>query len=465
MTKMQYTNHETSFDNRSIIIPFDKLFNRQDVVDFNKITLNRRAYYNQTELIANDYSFLLNDNCPLAYDLLGLLFELKIENDNMSLEQFEKRIEEFIDKNKVNLVDKISNLIEDTYTLDLDGNVASNVNVELQITDAINKVFLKGAILIRFIIPLICLFEKNCDEDIEQIKFYRLFTTCFKKFNTTNEPNAAINKLYKLVFSRIIRTKYSDRVIWNYLKNRGLDPATASTEITKNIVLTVIPKTSPNTSIVSFLDVVIREKIKYLFTYNYGLSYKPIRVNSDKELEDKEKIEIHQLKMDEGKHLLNNRSINKECNRIMNTYEITEELIEYIAENINSIQLVILQNYYKRYSINSQDKRTKAILILGLHCKLQEMNMPLLSCVLVSELNTTQKRMSSRKKMVEKIMASDKYIDTLHKYSTILSVLEKNNAIKALIDIRNNYFIFNGEELELPVELFSVEIMRFLSLV
>lgn len=251
---------------KGIYIPFSTIFKR-DVDMFNYLPLHKRIQYNQTELIAEDYNLILDTDEKLYYKLLGLLFDIRVEKQTLTQEEFEELIIKFLKDNPI-ILERVSTNIEENYTLDLNSRSKSTtVNTELQVTDETNKVFLKGTMLMRFVIPLTCAFESRFQEKTN-FDFFNLYSECLKMFSDTEDPNAIINKLHKLVFSRLVKTKYSNKVIWGYIRQKSDDVNATAISITRNIVNTVLLKTKNNTSIVSFLDVVIRKKIKFLFEYN-----------------------------------------------------------------------------------------------------------------------------------------------------------------------------------------------------
>ena len=464
----QKNKYEITAVEKGLYVPFHVIFDRIDDENlklFNFLPLNRRIQLNQLDLITEDYNIIMKDDVILHYKLLDLIFYIKVENPGMSSDEFISTVKIFLESNP-KITDTISNEIENNYTLNLNavkGN-ANKVNAEIQVTDETNKVFLKGTMLMRFVTPIICIYENTLDGEYNTFDIY---CECLKWFSDTEDENAIINKLHKLVFSRFIKTKYPHRVIWNYIKQKADDPYIAAMAVTKNIVNTVLLKTRNNTSIVSFLDVVIRRKIKFLFEFNYAISYKSIKVNSSKELEEKEKIEIYHLRQDEGRSKLNELAIKRLCKNIMKKYDITDEELD--AEDIpefNSIQMFILEQFYHEYKIKAIPPKQKYLLLLNLSDKLKENDIYWMDLMLFSYLDTTAQKIGTRKRYINKIIDNPKYDDCIGQYGYIMNLFESNNMIRSLIDLRCNTFIGeDGEILDIPLAPFILECIKFVNII
>ena len=142
-------------DEKGILLPFDRVFKREDVKLFNSLPLIKRIQINQTDLIVEDWQVIMSNDIKLYYKLLSLIFDIRIENKGADIEE---TLMKFIDDNPI-IMERISNYIEENYTITLDKGGSANVNIELQVTDELNKTFLKAIMLMRFITPLVCLYE------------------------------------------------------------------------------------------------------------------------------------------------------------------------------------------------------------------------------------------------------------------------------------------------------------------
>lgn len=161
------------------------------------------------------------------------------------------------------------------------------------------------------------------------------------------------------------------------------------------------------------------------------------------------------LKHDEGELLLHRVSIEHEVVNI----EIPEEY-EYLVEIHNPYTSKFLSIYYsEKFDSIFATPEQRAKLILKMKSELIERGYEVIPEILTSEIVKNEKRLNNRKKLNEKIISSEKYMDFLHKYKDTLNLIEKNNPILQLITVKNNKFVHNGEEIELPLEELSGEIL------
>lgn len=229
-------------------------------------------------------------------------------------------------------------------------------NEELQFTDTHTKIILKSSFLIKSIIPLIFLMI-NKDDPKNKDKFsLECYGICFNTFK--EEDIDILNKIHKIVNSRIRTTHYSDRPIWNLLKTMSIDPNTVCTDFYKKIILDIIPKLDYDKSVISFLHATLKNLLSYLFRYNFEIDYRPINLcdisdENNERLTNFERLEFHIKQQDESegycvdaklKGLLISILKNKE-------FKITKKEIDYYKDKIqiNPIQNNLLFLYLAKY--------------------------------------------------------------------------------------------------------------------
>jgi hypothetical protein len=385
------------------------------------------------------------------------------KKDKYSYMEFYKDIERLFLENE-ELIQAISDIVDKEYTLELDEDSnGKKINVELQVTDELNKVYLKSSIMMRLLIPLMC--DYNSDDDTKESLIYDIFTEIIKRFD--NNSTSALNKLYKIIYSRVYQTKYSDVVIWTYLKNMSVDLQIIIKKYYKVVIKNIFPKIKHDTSVISYLDVVIKQKLKFLFTYKYPISYKPLRAETtdDEELSEQEKMEINLLRNDQGVSIINEMSIMQEIARIKKKYNVTNEVINKFinGRQLNSIQIYLIKIYYSnKFRINS-DKRDIFYLLYGMMKDLEEMNFNVIPKILRCSIAQNVRKMNNRKKLVEKIINSEKYTYLLRNYLPITNILDKNNVILSLMTIKNSKFLNDkNEEVEFGTEELAEEVLDLL---
>lgn len=430
-------------ENKIITIEMDKVFNRPDIAYMNNFKINKRSYYKILHLIEKDYNIIIEGYPDFLLYLLDIKYTNKVEGGNVEL--VKEKINEIIDDDDFFIF--IDEYVENNYTLKLNKFINVNgKNSEYAINDDKNKVILKSSMVSRLLIPLLC------ETNLTEAEIYNLYALIMRRFDS--DTTQTIQKLYKFIELRVHRTIYSDKVIWNYLKSRSIDPTIFVRDLTRGITINIITKLDHNKSAVSYLDVVISEKIKFAFTYNYPINIKSIK-SSDQELEEKEKLEIHMLKHDEGDLLLHKVSIEKEVRNV----EIPLEY-SYLTEIHNPYTTKFLAIYYAdKFNPLFATPEQRGKLIWRMSNELVELGYEVIPRISLSSLVKNEKRLNNRKKLNEKIISSEKYKDFLGIYSNIMHLIEKNNPILQLISVKNNKFVINEEEIELPLEELSGEII------
>lgn len=465
--KTEYVSYDQ--DEKILSIDFNSLLNRTDQNHNGVIKINQRAFYGIMDLVTLDLNdiFKRYEEFALIYNETKFFISLDNRNGNLTPKKLMFHLKSRIinDKKLISIIDE---LIEEEYTLDLDSNknVKGNVNTELQVTDYINKVLIKGSVLMRLLIPLICIldFEKKSNGNPSENFKYNLFYKCIIVFD--DNKNNSLNKLEKVIKSRVKRTKYSDVVIWEYLRNLGFDTDIVSRQILKAVTAAIIPKLTRNKSSISYLDVVIKDKLRFIFTYDYPINYKTIKINSDGEgLEEKEKIEINLLKADEGVYMLNLCSIKLKVKEFEERYSFSEEQITNMERKLNGAHKILLSTYFNKIDIAPASKRQKAILSLGMIEDLKDKNFKIFPAILNSTLDDSIKKMN-KKKTIEKITKTKEYEKVLESYVAVLSVIIKQNPIIKMITMKNYRFVDDdNREIDINIDEFAIEVLDLISLI
>ena len=93
-----------------------------------------------------------------------------------------------------------------------------------------------------------------------------------------------LNKLFKLVENKIASTTYSDRGVWSYLPNIGLNPAEWCVIQYQRAITDILPKLEWNRNPIIFITSVVRNQNRYLFQSNIPINYAPLsRVRSEQD--------------------------------------------------------------------------------------------------------------------------------------------------------------------------------------
>lgn len=452
---------------KAIKLDLEAMFGRDDISYANSFALTRRNYHSLAPQIVYDYNMILN--APECDDFIYYVMEVKaniVEIKEAYLEQekgfivkkkmtdFEKKAKMVLDKEdrlflieKVNtitdldyLFDYISDFVEEHYELNLDAKIDVNEkNLEYAITDHINKTVLKTSIVARLLIPLIN--EINMNET----EIYKLFTRVMNKFD--GDTHLTKDKLYKFIELRVNRTKYSDSTIWDFLSTRAVDSTLFISELNRRILNEIVAKLEYNKSIVSYFDVIIRFKLKFLFTYNYNVNYKTIKTN-DKEFDDKDKLESRLNNSDVYDRQINTLSIQMMCDAI----EVNEDEydLDYIANLSNPFTTKFLEIFYydEGFQVILATKEQRAKLIVCMRETLLENGFEIIPELIMSNIDVTERKSTNRKKIDADIVQSQKYKKFEKEYKDINHLfISSNHPIMQLASIKGyNAVVSDGEE-------------------
>ena len=455
-------------EKNSIVIDFNKTLDRKDLTHLEVFNIDRRCFYSNIENIIDTINFVLNMEPELILIYLHVYTEItkKINRDdkNFSNKEFKDIILNFFLKNEKLLL-LCSEFIDSTYTISLDSETGRKINTDLQLTDDNNKIILKTAMVMRFLIPLLCLFKQDKND-----KAFLYCSNYLIKYYSGNSDKV-LNKLFKIVSSRVQSTVVSDRVFWNYGELLSITPAIVTNDIRKSILKQIIPKISPNTSSIKFLDVVIRFKVNCVFTYKYKWSYKPIKTNAQEEIDEREKMEYKAFVQthNESDIIANEVSIQQEIERILKLYD-NDDINNFIEKTtyINSIRQFFLDIYYfnKFQVIGTINQRT----ILLYHMINDLKNRNFLSIPLILESNLKDQSIplainSVIKKKLQPAFKLPSYKKLLTDYSFFLDIISNKNFLATLFSsLSYNYYDDEGNDIEINSDLHLIECIKFIEL-
>jgi len=370
MEKFEKGNKNTFYigDNNSIFgIAFDKIFEKKEIDIFNDFEMDsKRNFKNLTPSILTTYEQLFLDSktkinedlAVVLYDILNMKVKLLVNEGKTSYDEFIKMLDVIVKNHKKLLIGAIDKFVEENYALNLDEITQKSkdnkkkINEELQFSDKHAKTLLKIAYLYRVMIPIISvyftynkvLFAKNNEElesdEFEDMQFDEInesiFAHLFEKFTDGDEGSksktkkfnkdaeALRNKLYKLTYSRVSKTTYSDRRFWTAAKSQGITKDTETLEIYKKLLTNAIPKIEidEDRNIISFFQSVINNQIDFLFQNKFKYKFSSLGKVSEKYIDDDddtseyERLEIQMLRKDEGLYITRKLSIEQALKEI-----------------------------------------------------------------------------------------------------------------------------------------------------
>jgi hypothetical protein len=466
-------------------VAFDKIFKKKEIGVYNLFEMSsKRNFKNLTGSILKTYEELFlgpkgklnEDHAIVLFNILNAKSKIMTSEGGTTYEDFLKMIEGITTKQGKLLLVMVSEFVEKNYALQLDKiteearDARKKVNEELQFSDAHAKNLLKIAYLFRVMIPLISVYftynkqtfakseEEAKSDEFEDMQFDEINTSIFGHlFEKMMEPatktkgedkkraaNALRNKLYKLTYSRVSKTSYSDKRFWSTAKNQGITKDTVTLDIYKKLLVNAVPKLSieGDRNIVSFFSSVVNNQIDFLFQNKFKYKYTSLGDTSEKYSDEEdddteyERLEIQMLRKDEGMYALRKLSIESVLKSIPEKFgvEVSEAEIkaEVVSANRHSIQeKIVAMMTFKYFKDKSAVKFLSfyqyTLLVLACRKYLENHKFTLLPQILTASCEKHKERTNiSGKRIRPMIQDSKKYKELFaSKYRNFSEDVEK----------------------------------------
>lgn len=469
-------------------ISFDKIFGQPQLEIYNTFEMSsKRNFKNLSAPILDTYTTLFLDEDGnikedaeiLFFQLLRMKSDIMVSDENIPYEKFMEYIDSLMKTGNGVLITLIDEFVESNYSLNLDKitqetkDKKRKINPELQFTDAHAKELLKISYLYRVMIPLISIYffynkggfssiiqrEEDLDlseniegleeESTEEMEFDEvnslIFAKLFDKF--ASNPEALRNKLYRLTYSGVSKTSYSDRRFWLAAKNVAITEKTEALDIYKKLLTNAIPKLSidGDKNVISFLQSVINNQVDFLFQNKFKYRFIPLgnnenafstEDNDDSSISEFERVEIQQSRKDEGEYLIRKMNINETIQSIPEKMNVgvseaeVQELMTHLKQN--SIQEEIIAILTFKY-FNDKDALKFVTFYqycyLLIACKKYLLNQKYkyLPLILTANCEKHRERVNiSGKRVRPEILTSKKYTDLVkEKYPNFAEEIEK----------------------------------------
>lgn len=381
------------------------------------------------------------------------------------------------------IVDIIKEITEEHYIFQLDELLDSKYDEALQFTDEHAKILMSISTAIKLIIP-ICLDYASKNHSIMNETLSAFFLKCFDGLFAIFSPHVEIqNKLYHSVYSRVIKTKYSDSTYWYYIAILGSALEELVYNLSKKLVIEALPKYTFDKNVISFNHVYIANNIKYSLKVNFPIKYKIISLSEntdDTNVADIDKMCINMTKLNESIECINKISINDVIAKIKidNDLHYTADELAFYKENvsINRLQRTMLFLFYGKYFYGIENLYNCNIdqyieLLLIMKKKLIQDNFNVIPMILTAKTGRYKEKKSLTKKNLLKVVENPKYKDIIESKYTYSqkAIIETSQIIKEIGSILVNKFMLcdygnelNGEEIIINSDNVIEEILRFI---
>ena len=459
-------------------IAFDKFFHRSELEVYNTFDMtSKRNFKNLSPTICTTYEELFLDKdenfieeyALVFYCILHIKSIINASDTVISYDTFISYMKDIIDSGDGLLYNIINKFVDNNYALELDKitqetkDKKRKVNTELQFSDQHARELLKIAYIYRVMIPLISeFFIRNKEilkskltesievvEDEDDMEFNevnsKVFAYLFERFSAN--PDALRNKLYRLTFSGVSKTAYSDKRFWLAAKNVAITERSEALEIYKKLLTNAIPKLdiSGDRNVISFLQSVINNQVDFLFQNKFKYHFVQLGANEtalstddndDSNMTEFERIEIQQSRRDEGSYLIRKMNIKETISKIPDSLDVglsdaeVKDLMNKITRNNIQEQIIAIMTFK---FFNDKDALKFVTFYqycyLLIACKkyLLEHKYIYLPQILTAHCQKHKERINiSGKKVRPEILSSKKYTDLIDmKYSNFKDEIEK----------------------------------------
>lgn len=461
-------------DNRSITLVTDdqpkkkraELGKFDQLQKLSEFSLSKKMTYGRmTDIISDTMNLMFENNPSLVMRYIMIQMGVYV-----AASQSKDYTVERVIKESMNLIENeyeyVKSYVDSTFIGETE-EIEGYKNKELQFTEEHSKILLCTGMMARFVIPLVTNFMRVYNVKREDDIFINIVVPVMNKFSTMYQKEGQtinmVNKLKRLIDSRVLPTMYSDRIIWNYLPNSGMNPIQYTNVLNRKILADIIPKlrsegTDPDSSI-SFLHVVIRNQLKYLFRAKLPISYKSLNVEIehdeanifDRQFSAANTNELAvvlaqvQIRSVVGKmrkrveEAYRNHNIKKSAEITYEEYEYYSNLVPITTEQYKLVFLFYMQymsDYETFYTVTKRDYYELLILMVRY---LEILNFKRMSKTLLSRVCDDSKvsahRSTVSKKLILEIQSMNKFKQLREKkYKFISEKFENSDYILQLIE-------------------------------
>ena len=450
---------------RDMIIDYPAIFSREIPEYLMTYNVDQKSYAGIMDKIENDMNYIFNEYPELALKFLAVRTRSMKEELDYTPQEYLLDVIRLLSDVKLRSI--VYEIVESTYTISLDlASQESNRRIieDLQLTDKSNKCLLAIALLTRLTIPLSSQYVHDYSNFLgeskrqEKDRFSRLCLTIFEyitKFVSYENGINLINKLYKIVEPRVKGTNYSNKVIWRFLIKHTMDDDTAIYKYINTIIRTIIPKLNPNSSTISFLDVVIRRMLECDFKVNYALTFKTFNVSSggDEDTNEIDIVSVNSLmKTNELTEIANDLTVATLINREFKKHGITQEQVDYIYREIsylNELQVRLLEMfYYGKIEITKFSRLTIAKLLLIMYHQTKREGLNYIPGLILGKVDPEQandKKGNSR--VYAEVLNSRNYQDIRGQYTIVQDKFDRDSSLLKLSSVyAYNFITYNPED-------------------
>lgn len=349
-----------------------------------------------------------------------------------------------------------------------------HVNKELVINEDQIQDLHKISFVMKVLIPIIS--DYISVHDIDDTKaYYEIFIEIVQLFN----KNGVNDKLFKFIGSRVIMTSFSDKNMWEILRNTNVTQNNSVVDIYEKVINLILYKLDVTKYPISLLHIAIERQLEYKFRkkFKYSFNQTKIYMQDRNGINTYSKIESNLKRKDEGELIINELNKKDRLKKAFAFFKeagltVTKDELYYMNENvkITSFQTSIVMLFFSKFldTYNFDINRAEYILMLTMLYKYlkHHQKFEFIHKALISEVDLEARKSIVKKAFITRLNNSKIYLNMVKvKYNFMHGkLLERNNPMLTLIDHLNNKFHVLPDYNEYSVDRSVMENREYLEL-
>lgn len=250
------------YDGKLVIIPFDKIFKREDCDALNNFLIKKESYVKRLPELTQYINYFIkfyDDNNELIIAYLKLKSLVDNKSRKTPIGAFIKYVYNILLSDT--MVQKIHKMVEDNYYVNLSSDDGVKYNESLEFTNEHGKIMMEISVAMKIMVPLIFHYLNTYNLIKDKSALFRFYEGLFDLFGKDID---IYNKLYISIYSMVNVNFVRNKLIWNQREMFESTPLTHVDELLKDkIISETMVKYRFDKNVVNFNHVVLRRQLMF----------------------------------------------------------------------------------------------------------------------------------------------------------------------------------------------------------
>lgn len=255
-------------DGNLIVMPFDKIFNKPNIVTLNNFTIKKISYVSKLNIIVHYINYFIkfyDTDGELLMIYLKLKFIIDNKKNNIKIAKFIKTLYNILFTDT--MLEKISRFVEDNYYIDLSSDKDKKYDESLEFTVDHAKVMMKISTSMKLMIPIVFQYLNTYNLLKVPKSIFRFYEPLFDMFDDNID---IYNKLYIIAWSKVNVNHIHHKKIWDQREFFGVEPLTYMDELLKDkIIVETMFLYVFDKNIISFNYVIMNNQLGFFLKEQY----------------------------------------------------------------------------------------------------------------------------------------------------------------------------------------------------